>query len=30
MGVRNELDLLMGETKDNYDIAKGKQDKGLI
>lgn len=30
MGVKNELDLLMGETRDKQDMAKFKKDKGLI
>ena len=30
MGVKNELDLLMGETADKRDFAKTKKDKGLI
>jgi hypothetical protein len=30
MGVKNELDLLMGETRDKQDMAKSKKDKGLI
>lgn len=30
MGVRNELDLLMGETVDKQTLAQTKKDKGLI
>lgn len=30
MGVKNELDLLLGETKENFEKAKNKTDKGLI
>jgi len=30
MGVQNELDLLIGESKDKTALAKGKMDRGLI
>jgi hypothetical protein len=30
MGIKNELDLLMGETEDKFKTAKAKTDKGMI
>jgi hypothetical protein len=30
MGVKNELDLLMGESKDKKDLAKAKKSLGSI
>lgn len=30
MGIRNDLDLLITETEEKKDEAKGKYDKGMI
>ena len=30
MGVTNELDLLIGESKEKQDLAKTKKEKGLL
>jgi len=30
MGVTNELDLLIGESREKQDLARTKKDKGLL